>query len=304
MPPPSHRVSLRTRRPRSRGPGMWVEFLNHVEGGLTKRYGRQLKRCLRRRDVDAVHDLRVESRKLLTWLNLFRALGLGKTVRPARRQVRRLLHELAPLRDMQVLLECLNEVPKPLRADTPLLRRRLSGESRKLEDRVRRRCGQVSMAQVTRCVHRALKTLKRMEREGDDSKVLPGAVAGWFSGLIRQSELALRHTRVDRPATVHQLRLSLKRVRYGTEALSPLLYRNGAGFLGQLRRWQALLGEIQDVEMFLARLEAEALKHPRRATAIQGLARWLRCRRELRLRRLGTQLNRLHALLDGVVLEP
>jgi CHAD domain-containing protein len=283
---------------------MWVEFLKQVENSLTNRYRRQLNRCLRRRDADAVHDLRVESRKLLTWLNLFRALGLGKTVRPARRQVRRLLHDLAPLRDTQVVLECLNGVPKSLRADTKSLRRRWSRESRKLEDRVRRRSGQVSINLVTRCVHRALKALQRMEREGDDSKVLPGAVVGWFSGLIRQSELALRHARVDRPATVHSLRLSLKRVRYGTEALSPLLYRNGAGFLGQLRRWQALLGEIQDMEMFLGRLEAEVLKYPGRATAIQGLARWLRRRRELRLRRLGTRLNRLHALLDGVVLEP
>lgn len=299
MRPASHRSSLRTRRPRSRGARQWVEFLERVEGSLIERYGRQLKRCLRRREVDAVHDLRVESRKLLTWLNLFRALGLGKTVRPARRPVRRLLHGLAPLRDTQVLLEYLQEIPKTLRAEVQPLRRRLLREARTLEQRVRRRCGQVSIDRVARCVHRALKDLKRLERERDDANVLPPAVAGWFSGLIRQAELALRHTRLERPATVHQLRLSLKRVRYGTEALSPLLCRNGAGFLRELRRWQSLLGKIQDVEMFLARLDSEALKHPGRAAQSEGLVRWLRSQRDLRLRRLGAHLNRLHALLDS-----
>jgi CHAD domain-containing protein len=209
------------------------------------------------------------------------------------------LHELAPLRDTQVVLEYLQEIPKTLRAEVQPLRRRLLREARTLEERVRRRCGQVSMDGVARCVHRALKALKRVERERHDSNVLPTAVAGWFSGLIRQAELALRHTRVDRPAMVHRLRLSLKRVRYGTEALSPLLCRNGSGFLRELRRWQSLLGEIQDIEMFLARLDAEALKHPGRAAQSEGLVQWLRRRRELRLRRLGTHLNRLHALLDS-----
>jgi len=58
-----------------------------------------------------------------------------------------------------------------------------------------------------------------------------------------------------RPQAIHRTRIAFKEFRYMLERLRPLLPRLPAGQPGELRRYQKLMGDIQDCETLLAALD-------------------------------------------------
>jgi hypothetical protein len=67
-----------------------------------------------------------------------------------------------------------------------------------------------------------------------------------------------RRIRPARPLTIHRTRVAFKKFRYLVELLQPLLPGVGLCQLQEMHNYQTLMGEIQDLEVLQAGLEAFA----------------------------------------------
>ena len=66
-----------------------------------------------------------------------------------------------------------------------------------------------------------------------------------------------RHGQIDpaRPSTIHRLRVAFKKFRYMVEIVHPLLENFPQDNLKRMHDYQALMGEIQDADVFLQTLD-------------------------------------------------
>jgi CHAD domain-containing protein len=72
------------------------------------------------------------------------------------------------------------------------------------------------------------------------------------------------------PHTVHRARIAFKKFRYMVEPLQPLLSPPARALPGKLRRYQKLMGNIQDGEMLLAALDKFMREEKTEATSLHN----------------------------------
>lgn len=266
-----------------------------------QQFHRQLKRCRHRQNPDLVHDLRVESRRLRVWCDLLVSVKAGPSVPAARREVKRLWRSLARLRDTQVQLELLQQMPKSAGRGVIFCRRWLRREETFQSARVLRRCRQLHPMRISAGIIEGVESIGKLPRERADDQWLERQVRRWVGRLVRAAEQAHRRVNAQRPITLHRLRISLKQLRYALEALGESTSPRGRTWsVSWLRNLQGLLGEIQDAEVFLARLKEAAIEHPRHAAELPRLEQWLRRRRDSRIRRILRQTEELSRTLAEV----
>ena len=105
------------------------------------RYRAELKNCHREFSEGAVHDLRVESRRLLAIFDMLRAVINLEQIQKVRRELKSRLDELDELRDVQVLLadvlETIDQFPelKPFQKHLQKKEKKLLKGAQKLIDK-------------------------------------------------------------------------------------------------------------------------------------------------------------------------
>lgn len=257
--------------------------------GLRRRYRRRLARCQEEFSESSVHDLRIETRRMLALVDLLRALHFEDSLRKLRKTYKRRLDAFDELRDTQVQLLLL----KPLWRDFPearefvlVLRRReqrLIGELRKEIKR---------MKQLR--LERRLKALeKQLERSAGRARRPPArlpVLAALREHFRSVAELRQR-VRSANTATIHRLRVAFKRYRYMCELLQPLLPRLSAKPLRAMQAYQGLMGDIQDMEVLMAAVKQAVQLALVPAANVRAL------RRELSRRRRGL-IGRFLAVAD------
>jgi len=211
------------------------------------RYHQRLKRCQKKFSVAAVHDLRVETRRILALLHLLEALG---SIEPPKKLIKRFKKRLDifdDLRDTQVQLRLL----KPLWTTFPEaepFRKFLSRREEKLISRLARKINLIKYARL----NRQLKSIEKALRNGTKPAAtgLSSARAVFQESFHRVAVLR-RGVRIHEPATIHRLRVGFKRFRYTAELLQPLIPEITKQQLAQMKEYQAAAGDIQDLEVLL-----------------------------------------------------
>jgi CHAD domain-containing protein len=229
----------------------------HLEHSLDERcrkYRKAFDRCRRKFSEDSVHQLRVETRRLLALLDLLDRLVSGKEHDALRRLLKALFDSSASLRDTQVQWLFVQK------------HRRRFPEAELLSD------------VLTRRKNRLVKKLKKkLHRSGEkETKKLASALRGKFDGALLEAGLRargpaiiLRHAdatfarvvglrrRIDpaRAETIHRTRVAFKKFRYLVELLQPLLPGVSRRKLKVMHDYQNLMGEIQDLEILQETLD-------------------------------------------------
>ncbi|MCW5553973.1 MAG: CHAD domain-containing protein [Verrucomicrobiae bacterium] len=217
--------------------------------GMRRRYRRRLARCQARFSEDSVHELRIETRRMLALLDLFRALGIGDSLKKLRRVYNERLDAFDELRDTHVQLLLL----KPRWADFPEARALESGlqqrEQRLTEElrRVIRRMKPVRLERRLKAIEKELRKTARAAARGG-ANVAATALREVFASVL---ELRRQVDRRD-TETIHRLRVAFKRFRYLSELLQPLFPRLTNKRLRRMQDFQTLMGDIQDLEVLLA----------------------------------------------------
>lgn len=242
----------------------------------------------RQGDVEAIHQLRVATRRLRALLRLFAPVLPTSLVTRGREGLRRLGRVIGAVRDLDVL-------------DLALLARgrKLDGETRAALEPLRRELAQQRAAALAGLATeldapRTRRLLTMLEEAPRRRLPVRGAVRlGDVAGTLVEPHLravlrAGRDLDADAPdAALHRLRVRVKRLRYALETLSALREDELAPVIGRLRALQDVLGEHQDAVTQTRWLRERALAGglpPATVFAMGAVAGALR-RRAARMRR-------------------
>jgi CHAD domain-containing protein len=231
------------------------DVLRHLGDSLHtqwRRYRKRLKRCQQHFSEEAVHDSRVETRRLLATVELLRAFIPERDVKKARRALKDHLDSFDQLRDTQVQLmyveRLLASFPTAKTFNEWLREReaRFIRESRKTVKKIKTRRLEKRITVFEVELNQRRKEIKREEA----FRMAQVAIQLAFS---RVAQLCRRVNAAD-TETIHRTRIAFKRFRYMVDALSPLLPAISDQHRQAMRGYQSMMGDIQDVEVLLATL--------------------------------------------------
>jgi CHAD domain-containing protein len=241
-----------------------------------------LKRCQKAYSEEAVHDLRVATRRLISTLDLLASIHPEGDLRKARRLLKKQLAMFGPLRDVQVqLLSTAKLLPSfaELRGFHDYLRKRERKLVRRLDAAVKR----VNTNKVDKAMRAAIKQVEALldtpAQQAEKLTAAVHAVGATFHEVVER-KLAIDPTD---SATIHRLRVTFKKFRYMVEALAPAMDWVTSKHLKAMNAFQGSMGDIQDAEVLLARATVFARK--RRSAEEASMARALDelCRRRTAL---------------------
>jgi CHAD domain-containing protein len=244
-----------------------------------RRYRKRLELGQREFSKKAVHDLRVETRRLLALLDVLLALQSPGPLKKIRKVFKKRLDAFDELRDTHVQLTLLKplclEFPEARELDALLGRR-----ERRLTDELRKE------VHATKRAHwkRRLKIVEEELRDsaGKMAEATRLAILATVGEAFDQVVALRRRIRPDRTATIHRTRVAFKRFRYMCELLGPYLSELKAEDLGRMREYQAMMGNIQDIVVLLAGVRRAVADKEISGRAVGPLRRELvRRRREL-----------------------
>jgi CHAD domain-containing protein len=227
---------------------------------MRRRYRKRLDRCQKMFSETSVHELRIETRRMLALVDLLRALHATGPLKKIRKVFKQRLDSFDDLRDTHVQLRLL----KPLwsnfpeaRGLDPWLRRR----EKRLIAELRHAIKATKQLRVEQRLKDVEKRLRKSSRDENPQMGKAQAAAALHAAFAGVAELR-QHVRRSDTTTIHRMRVAFKRFRYVSELLRLQFPRLTAKRLRQMQAYQTLMGHIQDVEVLLAGLaQAVAKKH-------------------------------------------
>jgi len=217
--------------------------------------------------VEAVHDLRVASRRLRAFFDTFGPQLPAKTVARGRKRLRRVTRAVAELREWDVNAVQLSERRQLVdndaeRAALEYLLDRIDGRRAKLRKRARAQLARIDFEGIDRALRDGLDQLALRERAPSSSFEVVAWVA-LEAAIHRVAEARPPSDGQERPAELHALRIAAKRLRYALELVKPALGDRYGELHERIKAVQELLGDHHDrvvlqrhVERRRAQLEA------------------------------------------------
>ena len=209
-------------------------------------------------DVEAIHDLRVASRRLRAGLQLFAPCYPSADIRRLRKDVRRLTRELGELRNLDEALlffeRTAGELEGPGRELAEIIaedfRRRQAEERERVEPILRDlQGGSLRRRMLDTASHPFL--LQPPEGSIDPLTPLAGfARDALDEALTPVSELVSTARDEAQSQAQHNLRVAVKKFRYRVELLAPALGEAAGEIRSALKQYQEVLGKMHDLDVF------------------------------------------------------
>ncbi|HEU0297259.1 MAG TPA: CHAD domain-containing protein [Anaerolineales bacterium] len=219
------------------------------------KYREQLRICKREFSEEAVHDLRVATRRLLAVMDILRALDPHPRVQKARRALKNQLDSLDDLRDTQVMLVDVSESMADL-PDLKSFEEYLLAREKKLLRKARREIQDIQLSELKRRIEKSRASLEENAKGSDWTARLLSVVDQAYTRAMQ----AFGQIEASQPASIHRFRVAFKKFRYMVEIVNPALQDYPAGQLKQMHDYQSRMGDVQDAEVFLGAL-AEFVEH-------------------------------------------
>lgn len=208
-----------------------------------RKFRLELKTCKKEFSEEAVHDLRVATRRLLALFNLLRAVMPHKRINKIRRILKVQLDNLNDLRDVQVMLvdvsEAIHEQPDLRYFQSHLLKKEksLMRASRKFV----RTYDIKGLSQRVKKVRSDLRAHPETHLNG----LILGAVDDAFHNVVH----AYEQMDAENIPSIHKLRIAFKKFRYSIEIVHPLLGHFPSENFKRMHDYQSKMGDIQDAEV-------------------------------------------------------
>ncbi len=230
--------------------------LQHLGDSLNtqwRRYRKRLRRCQEQFSKDAVHDVRVETRRLLSTIELLGAFIPERDIQKVRRALKHHLDTFDQLRDTQVQLGYVGRMAGAFpdaHAFYDWLRKREARFTRETRKAVKH----IKTKRPGQCLAAFEKEIRRQRKLITRERAF-AIVLRDINRAFAQVAHRCRLVRADDTRTIHRTRIAFKRFRYMVEALSPLLPVVTEDHRRALRGYQCMMGDIQDMEVLLAALD-------------------------------------------------
>jgi CHAD domain-containing protein len=245
-----------------------AEKLGSALDKLWKEFSEAWRKAKDQGSEKSIHDLRVRTRRLISTLEISRALSRRPEIAKLQRQFKKVLKTTGDLRDLQVQLENTSQMRK-----TDLLedfRRSLKRRESRAIDEIQSDLKGGLKRRLTDGFKDIRPDLQRAgERLGN------GGIQERLERLLklRRDEFLKARRRFD-PAneeTLHEMRIALKKLRYTVEAAQPVLGTRAGKRADEMHGFQQLLGNTRDVQLLHAKLERWASKRGRKIAIVPML---------------------------------
>jgi CHAD domain-containing protein len=274
-------------------PPKLAEHLAESVRSARRRYRKRLACCQEKFSEKAVHDLRIDTRRILALLDLLEALHFGGSLAKLRKTFKKRLDAFDDLRDTHVQRVLL----KPLWDQFPEARdfkKHLRKCEKRLEGEMSRHIKTAKCGKLNRCLKDLEKCLCQCATRpptgasGPQSQLLLG-------GAFRRVLVLRRQIRRSKPATIHRMRVAFKRFRYTAELLQPFLPDFTPQRLERMKDFQDAAGNIQDVAVLLERIDKDIEAKEISAECVKNLRTELvRCEQ----RAIDALMERIHELME------
>jgi CHAD domain-containing protein len=246
-------------------------------------YREQLRQCQRKFSEEAVHELRVASRRLLAHFTLLSCAAPSAALEKARRVLKRRLAALGDLRDTQVQRLFIEQKTASF-PELVLVRDWLERRERRLAQSAAEKVNRFKTRKLERWIAAMSADLTanagRSRAQRQLASVILRATAQAFAEAVeRRRAIDLADLR-----TIHQTRVAFKRFRYILESLSPGITGLSKRQLRALAYYQRKMGIIQDLEVMQACVARYVRVDNRRKALLQRFSRHLAQRRARALR--------------------
>jgi CHAD domain-containing protein len=208
------------------------------------------------KDPEALHQLRVATRRARSLLRAARGLVAPDWAEPLRTELGWLGSLLGPVRDLDVLLEHLDSEATTLEGEDARAFRRLRARLAAERHEAREQLLEALDGE------RYLRLLDRLEGAADapagELATPLSEIAGQAFAKLRKAVKALPPRPTD--DELHRVRIKTKRARYAAELAAPDLGKRGAKFVDRAKGVQDVIGAHQDACVAEDRLRALAMR--------------------------------------------
>lgn len=243
-----------------------------------RKYCRELRRCQKKYSEEAVHDLRVSTRRLMSTLGLLATLVADNRLKKPRRTLKKRLDMFDPLRDTQIQLLYVEKL-LPTFPELQAFYDALAKQERQLVKHIRKQVKRLKTARLEKSVTATEKQLRARVTDpttpDETVSAMMSAVDAAFAKVVNRR----RQVKSDDTTTIHRTRVAFKKFRYMVEVLQPLLAEVTDERLKRMHDFQTMMGDIQDVEVLSANLKAFAQQNEPAAKALLPAQRELARRR-------------------------
>jgi CHAD domain-containing protein len=262
-------------------PVQTADVLQHLGDSLNRqwrRYRKRLKRCREQFSENAVHDVRVETRRLLSTLELLGAFIPERDIKKVRRALKRHLDTFDQLRDTQVQLTYVGRMAGTF-PDAHAFYDWLRDRKARFTRTTRKAVKQIKTKRLGRCLAAFEKEIRLRRKRIPRERAFAIVQRAINQAFARVAQLC-RHVRADDTKSIHRTRIAFKHFRYMVAALAPLLPAVTEDHRRAMRAYQCMMGDIQDMEVLLAALDKFVQKEGVNAASARRLkkelVRWRR----------------------------
>jgi CHAD domain-containing protein len=208
-------------------------------------------------DIEALHQLRVATRRVRALLRAARGLVAPEWAEPLRAELKWLGGLLGPVRDLDVMLEHLDAEAAVLETGDDArafrrLRKRLAQERDEARATLLEAMGTDRYFSLLDAVESAA------DAPGTGEAVPLDEIAAQAFARLRKAARALPKRPTDEE--LHGVRIETKRARYAAELAEPVLKKEGTRFIDRAKTLQDVIGEHQDACVAEARIRALAAR--------------------------------------------
>ena len=283
-------------------PGMIRHFMKHKEllSSFDKswnEFSQAWKKARAKASERSVHDLRVSTRRLIAALELARVLSRRDNIGKLQQRFKRVLKDMGALRDVQVQLESVSQIRK---MDV------IAGFKRRLKRREREQIGKIHGELKRDRKQRLAEGFKdvrtefsRLQDSMSDDRFLRSAERFLLSrrNQFLKAEQRFRRLPSGNEEALHQMRIALKKLRYGMEAARPILGPSARDPGRQMHAFQQLMGDSRDVEILRAELGKWANKKGKKIAVVPALE-GLQLKREALLKKIIESSGKLERIFE------
>lgn len=212
------------------------------------KYRTEIRNCREEFSNEAVHDLRVATRRMLAIVKLLNSMEPRPRFDKIIREFKDQLDELDDLRDTQVILAEISEVRNELPQLHPF-QEQLQVDEGKMLRILRKKIKKFETSDLEKRIDKTRASLEDDETEDLESKILQAV-----DDAYQLANKRLVWVDATRATTIHRVRVAFKSLRYMIEIIHLLLQDYPEQNIKRMNDYQSLMGEIQDSEVFMQTL--------------------------------------------------
>jgi CHAD domain-containing protein len=251
-------------------------------------FSKAWKKTRHKPSENSIHDLRVNTRRLIENLELARPAFKKNGLKKLQRRLKKFLNITSALRDLQVQLETVTALPRsPVIDDfTRHLKRRERKKVSKIENKIRRKRNR-----------RLADMFSKLRRNSIQSRYSMRSILEEREREFREARRRFEDSQPHSEEALHAMRIALKKLRYTMEAAQAMLTPAENEKIEAMRAFQKLMGDSRDLELLRVELGHWANKKGKKLAVIPALTH-LQDKRQSLLSQLLESSHELDQILE------